>query len=105
MDLTVEKNLNVCESVYVSMIDDYLESFIQEEEEDELVATIAKKFNRRLPFDYDSEPLDNGMNNITESEIIKEERLANDLLKRYFLKAREYKTTKLGIIETLTKIS
>lgn len=53
LDLTVEKNLNVCESVYVSMIDDYLDSFIQEEE-DELVATIAKKFNRRLPFDYES---------------------------------------------------
>lgn len=53
LDLTVEKNLNVCESVYVSMIDDYLDSFIQEEE-DELVATIAKKFNKRLPFDYES---------------------------------------------------
>lgn len=49
LDLTVEKNLNVCESVYVSMIDDYLNSFMQEEE-DELVATIAKKFNRRMPF-------------------------------------------------------
>jgi hypothetical protein len=35
------------------MIDDYLDCFIHEEEEDELVATIAKKFNRRMPFDYD----------------------------------------------------
>lgn len=33
LDLTVEKNLNVCESVYVSMIDDYLHSFMQEEED------------------------------------------------------------------------
>jgi len=33
LDLTVEKNLNVCESVYVSMIDDYLQSFMQEEED------------------------------------------------------------------------
>lgn len=53
LDLTVEKNLNVCESVYVSMIDDYLDCFIRQEEEDELVATIAKKFNQRMPFDYD----------------------------------------------------
>lgn len=50
LDLTVEKNLNVCESVYVSMIDDYLQSFMQEEE-DQFVATIVKKFNRRMTFD------------------------------------------------------
>lgn len=70
------------------MIDDYLNSFIQEQEEDELVATIAKKFNQKLPFDYESENFDIDVKNITENQIIKEERLAHDLLKRYFLKAR-----------------
>ncbi len=30
LDLTVEKNLNVCESVYVSMIDNYFDSFMEE---------------------------------------------------------------------------
>lgn len=48
------------------MIDDYLNSFMQEEE-DELVATIAKKFIRRMPFNQDSETIENSLNYVTEN--------------------------------------
>lgn len=53
LDLTIEKNLNVCESVYVSTIDTFLESFMVDEGEDDFINTIVKKFNPRLNADYD----------------------------------------------------
>ena len=55
-----------------------------------------------MPYEYeDLNPFKSNVKN----DRLKEERLANDLLKRYFLKAREYKTTKLGTIETLSMIA
>ena len=87
------------------MIDDFLDCFIRpEEEEDIFVATMVKRFSRVIPYEYESEQVSPFKMN-QKNDRLKEERLARDLLKRYFLKAREYKTTKLGTIETLSMIA
>ncbi len=65
---------------------------------------MVKKFNRAIPYEYESEEL-NPFKSNQKNDRLKEERLARDLLKRYFLKAREYKTTKLGTVETLSMIA
>ena len=46
LDLTVEKNLNVCQSVYVTMIDHFLSSFVKDDEGDVIPQTIIKRNKR-----------------------------------------------------------
>lgn len=57
------------------MIDEFLDSFMQrDEEEDELVATIVKKFTRQgdsFGF-YDDERMENSMRKISHNDTLKE---------------------------------
>ena len=101
LDFSSLKNLNICRDMFDELIDFKLESFI--DKNSQLVSTVQKKKKEDFSLDYQSSSFE-GIEQ-SEPEIIEEAKVAEDLLQRYFLKAREYKHINTNALRIINKVA
>lgn len=92
IDLSAQKNYNICRAVYDAMVDQQLESFM--EDSNELVMTVSKsrkEQQRRADIEESFEGVESD-----PQEMEQENRIALQLLEKYFVRAREYKTVSMN---------
>lgn len=91
IDLSAQKNYNICRAVYDCMVDQQLESFMEDSEE--LVMTVSK--GRKQQGRAEPEESFEGVESDPQ-EVERENRVALRLLEKYFVRAREYKAVSTG---------
>ena len=87
--------------MFDELIDFKLESFI--DKNSQLVTTVQKKKKDEFSLDYQSSSFE-GIEQ-SEHEMVEEAKVADDLLQRYFLKAREYKHINTNALRTINKVA
>lgn len=100
IDLSAQKNYNICRAVYDAMVDQQLESFM--EDSNELVMTVSK--SRKEQQRRDIEESFEGVESDPQ-EMEQENRIALQLLEKYFVRAREYKTVSMNSLENIKHIA
>jgi hypothetical protein len=102
IDLSVQKNFAICRNVYDSMIDQRLESFL--EDCNPILLTVPRGRKRaEEEYNYNEETFEGVESNCEEME--REGRTALKLLEKYFIRAREYKTIGLSALESIKNIA